>query len=127
MLIYRVENQAGEGAFAAGLAHEHDVAKPDHCKGAYAMPSPFAEPRGTPVHDHAATQGFNSDQLFGFRSLTQLKRAFRSKRGRAAMAAHGGHVLVAEVPAEHVLVGTAQVVFGRRYARAVKFLDLNEV
>lgn len=122
MRVYRIEDNAGRGAWRAGLSYEHDALVPDREVRASSMPCPGDEPSGTPLHTHYFGRGLG-DMLFAFASKSQLKRAFRYKRGRAAMDKMGGRVGVYEVPDWAVLKGKAQVVFNPAHAVLAEVLD----
>lgn len=115
MLIYRIENERGHGAFDAGLTYEHDDNRHPRCRwSAYDHPGPnsFAE-RGTPLYDLFAygIGGRACEYRFGCTSKTQLRSWFRSAPGRRAMAKSGGRMVTYEVPSEAVAKGKTQAAF----------------
>lgn len=124
MRVYRVETADGLGAFEAGLAHDHDDCVRSGRVKAYDMPTLREEPDHLPLHKatRGSIYGLPFSHRFGFRSVTQYRRAFRSKPGRKAMGRAGGQLSVYEVPRDAVLLGASQLTFDRRRAKLVAVL-----
>jgi hypothetical protein len=81
---------------------------------------------GKPLHNYLKGLGRESDYVFGFRSLTQLKKAFSSKRGRRALDRMGVRVSVYYVDKEKVMMGHAQLIFSPDFAQRVAILSCED-
>ncbi|MCG5484014.1 MAG: hypothetical protein KK482_09870 [Sinorhizobium meliloti] len=126
MLIYRIENTSGAGAFRAGLAYEHDAHRKAGCRSAYYHPSPYSgEELGTELSD-LFMKGKTDDYHFGCRSKSQLRSWFRSAPGRRAMAKAGGVVVTYEAPREAVALGKTQVAFDINRAAKVSSVPADQ-
>jgi hypothetical protein len=124
MLVYRFENDKGQGPWwgNAVTAYDRHQRTRDKYHSCGDMPAPSSRLEGA-VHDHwsaGSLRGF----IFGFASLDQLKAAFRSGVGRAAMGAVGQRLKVFEVPDGAVFTSPAQCIFERGDAVQVGELDL---
>lgn len=142
MLVYRFENtHSGYGPWAPtaerdhyealgkrwsygtpynGVAHYNDARRSG--EDPYLMPSAYSEPSVTPIHRHAS-YGSMDGWFFGFGSLTSMRQTFGSKPGRRAMHEAGVPLVVYDVPEDHVMRGTRQVIF--RKDRAVRLHTLD--
>jgi hypothetical protein len=115
VLVYRVENEAGEGPYwtgdADGVGMESQDAPAIH-------PSPYYDGMG--LH-------FTPGMLCGFVSVAQFKRWFYRKEWRRGLAALGYKLMVYEVPPDMVVRGHRQVAFRPAQVRPVTVRDLVEV
>lgn len=112
MRVYRFENEQQLGPFSGRGVNEYmDAQQVGEWHSPYDMPCLWdARERGSEAHDHYATYGLG-DLKFGFASLAQLRAAFPSGVGRAAMRTAGQRLVVYEVPKDAVFKGNAQVIF----------------
>ncbi|MDX0260532.1 hypothetical protein GOC60_04815 [Sinorhizobium meliloti] len=125
MLIYRIEDTSGYGAFGAGLAYEHD----DHRKcrhSAYRHPGPSTE--DGPMRDlFVYGRGGNPDDyFFGCKSKSQLRSWFGSIPGRRAMAKAGGVMVTYDVPDDAVVKGRTQIAFVKSRATKVSSVPADQ-
>ena len=135
MLVFRVEmrpklgQKIGVGAFGCDLSGTHDREADLNQDGgcSYAMPTPLDEAPTSPVHNWVReTRGYINEMRFGFESIESYRKAFSSPSGRARMAEIGGVLSVYDVPREHVLVGTTQVVFDYTKSERVAMLKTTD-
>lgn len=130
--VYRFEDMEGVGPFRNGADAAYDDAQrtrnPFHsCRH---MPSPYSPTEvGTELQskhngDEALRGGEFDKYFFGFLNLNQLKQAFRSPKGREAMASRGVRLAVYEAQPMHVLSGAYQCAFVKREATLKGYLDL---
>lgn len=126
-LVYRFENSQGEGPWSGRASCLYDVAAAktngrEH--SCYDMPCLHdVVEEGKPAHRHFQQYGVVGYR-FGFTSKAQLKRAFPSSVGRAAMGEAGQVLKVYEVPERVLLRGAAQCIFKKEHARLVGTLDM---
>ena len=115
MLVYRIEDEKGWGAFA-GLHHEHDIHAADEgVKTAFRHPSAHCGAEaGTALAKWAYIDG--RGMRFACRSKPQLRMWFRSEAGRKAMADDGGVMVTYDVPEQHIIRGRYQLVFDPKHA-----------
>jgi hypothetical protein len=108
MRIFRLEDKHGYGPFVSGhvMVHEEAAGKRT-LHTAYEMPSPFSDPK----LNHLKHDDIECIYKFGFKSVAQMKRAFRSARGRERMAECGMRLVEYEVSKEHVIMGETQLIF----------------
>lgn len=124
VIIYRIERADGSGPFGNGLSTTYDDHKRAGVASCYDPPAPYDNrERGSDLHAHAKRQGITGWH-FGFTSKAQIRRWFRSKKGRRAMAEVGGVLSVYEVPSRWLIRGYEQVIFKRSKASRVGFLNL---
>lgn len=126
MLVYRIEDQNGFGAFHA-LDRFHDYhAFEEGLRTAMDHPAACSdEERGTELAQYSDPRtriGFR----FGCRSKPQLRMWFRSKTGREAMAAAGGVMVTYWVPDDLVKRGRYQVIFPIDKATKVSAVPAND-
>lgn len=130
MLVYRIEDREGRGAFS-DLYHAHDShAHDEGLRSAFSHPDPGgAEEHGTEIHAMFApfrNIGLREKYRFACRSLHQLRMWFRSAAGRTAMAVQGGVMVTYWVPDEHVLRGRYQIAFDSHHATRISAVPANE-
>lgn len=120
MLVYRIEDAQGFGAFN-GLAHIHDSEVPgDMHRSCYDGPSAYGEANaGYPAIQNAFRDKPQVCWRFGTKSLDQLREWFFNPVGCAAMGTAGGLLVTYEVPEEHVAMGSQQLVFALHRATKV--------
>ena len=126
MLVYRIEDRNGLGAFHT-LDRFHDRhAFEEGLRTALDHPAAHSgDEQGTELSRYADPRsrvGFR----FGCRSKPQLRMWFRSAAGRKAMADEGGTMVTYWVPDEHVRRGRYQVIFDSRKATKVSTVPANE-
>lgn len=123
-LVYRFENTWGRGPWTGGGSYAYDDNHKcrDKMHSCNDMSTP-SDPSEGAVHDHWG-DGTLGGLTFGFTSLKQLKKAFPSGLGRAAMAGAGQSLKVFEVPDAFLSASPSQCVFNPEKARYVKTLDL---
>ena len=129
--VFRLEIPAvdgvGDGVFACGGAYEYDDNRRQGTPEAYSMPCPMDRQEvGKPLHNYLKGLGRESDYVFGFRSLTQLKKAFSSKRGRKSLDDMGVRVSVYSVDKEKVRMGHTQLIFSPDFAQRVAILSCED-
>lgn len=126
MLVYRFENREESGPWASGATEMYDTEQRTrnryHSCGDMPGPCDLAEME-THLFDHCYEKG-REGYKFAFLNLKQLKSAFRSPRGRQAMALMDIHLFVYEVDEDDVIQGTAQCLFPRGKGTIVGELDL---
>lgn len=128
MLVFRIEDAAGVGAYRASC-ETHPV---DH-----SQPCPWEDPRLRAAWAGLCDAEINKDYYFGCASLTQLRRWFHCANWRAAAHEAGLRVSVYKVdslachPVEHEAMlayrGSKQVVFRKASAQHVRSIPLTEL
>lgn len=132
MLVYRIEDERGRGAFGdTGFYHHHDVvASMDGITPSSIHPTPRCpKERGTPLHEMYG-EGFLRDypnHRFGCRSLHQLRMWFRSPAGCQAMADNGALLATYWVPDQYVVRGRYQVAFNINHAIQIEKVPAHEL
>jgi hypothetical protein len=127
MIVYRIEDSNGYGAFHS-LSYAHDdFALQEDVPQAMSHPAPRSDAeRGTELAAFYRG-GFADDRFrFGCRSKHQLRLWFRSEKGRGAMAQYGGVMVTYYVPDEHVKRGRYQVAFNIDKASRLSSVPANE-
>lgn len=122
--VYRFENSEGLGPWTGGAAYTYDQNQRtrDKWHTCYNLPAPSDHTEGR-VFDHW-NDGSLGHFIFGFTSLRQLRKAFRSGVGREAMAREHGQMLnVYLVSPEAVFSSRSQAIFLPTYAMKVGSLD----
>lgn len=126
-IVYRFENSDGAGPWTGDASYIYDdAAQPTMGEGhsCDAMPSLHShEEQGRPAHDHYMRRGVDGYH-FGFTSKDQLRRAFPSSVGRAAMGKYGQILKVYDVPPAALLRGAAQCIFKKDQATLLATLDI---
>lgn len=123
MLVYRIENELGQGPFTSYSADEYDNHKDGRSNSARRPPGPHSEYWGK--HQPRCDLGWTcSNARYGFRSINQLKKWFTSARGRRAMEADGSFITVLEVDQMDCWLGKWQLVFHKDRATKVKRLSV---
>lgn len=128
MLVYRIEDKNGRGAFY-DLYCAHDVvARDEGLKSAFSHPGPRTGlEAGTELSEFFGEWRNSKEHLlFGCRSKPQLRMWFRSPKGRAAMAREGGVMVTYSVRDEHVKRGRYQVAFDRTKATKVSTVPADQ-
>lgn len=128
MLVYRIEDTQGFGAFN-GLAYIHDSRVPgDIRRSCYDGPSAYGEAqRGYPAIQDAFRNNPTGRYRFGTKSLDQLREWFFNPAGCVAMGNAGGLLVTYEVPEEHVAMGSQQLVFDLKHATKVSAVDASRL
>jgi hypothetical protein len=130
--IFRFEDEQGFGPWRGWGADAYDEAHRmrDRHHRCSDMPGPLGEPAQTNIHRffaQAEQKGVEPPHRFGFLSLKQLKKAFPSGVGRAAMGKAGQRLSVYQVPSSDVVTGDSQVAFLKDRARKVGELDMRSL
>jgi len=112
MLIYRFEDEAGDGIYG-GVFYEAGLTN-----DAKRHPAPWKDPK---LNWNTNAGGYDRF-FFGFSSLWSLRRWFR-KNERQLLEWAGAVLRVYEVSEEFVNVGRQQVVFIKEHATVVGRLD----
>ena len=108
MKVYRLQNERGTGAYGRGIIF-------DHCNVRH--PAPLEDSKLKKQMDKklflTAYGWFDSipNNLFGFESIKQFKTWFFNDEWINEFHEHGYAIYVYEVSADHVAVGSTQVVF----------------
>jgi hypothetical protein len=127
--IFRFEDDHGFGPWRGWGVEAYDKAHrmKDRDHRCSDMPGPLGEPKTTNIHKvfvEAEQKGKEPPHRFGFLSLKQLKQAFPSAAGRAAMGKVGQRLRVYQVPSSDVVTGDSQVAFIKDRALNVGELDM---
>lgn len=120
MLVYRIEDRDGEGAFRNLVS----IAMCEVHYAGFCEPDPYRhpDPRYCPVLRDVFRGG--SDQHFGFDTIQKLLSWFDSERIRVAMHKLGGVLVVYECPDEHCVVAPEQMIFLKSKARLVRVMAI---
>lgn len=123
MLVYRIENELGQGPFTTYAAYVYDDNKHPRAHSSRNPPGPYSEDWGKhkPRCDLGLTCSYGR---FGFRSINQLQKWFSSVRGRRAMEEDGSFISVFEVDQMDCWLGKWQLVFHKDRATKVKRLSV---
>lgn len=123
MYVWRIERE-GEGAWRSGLVDDcttlsaSTYKRKHHCNPGE-MPGPWGgSETGTELHKKFGEPDCYHYH-FGFKSLTQYKRAFKSIHLRRDMARHNGVLKRYKVDRQHVVLGNHQVAFKLNKAKHV--------
>lgn len=127
MLVYRIEDSSGRGAFLNLIDCYDLIAFYEGVKRAYDHPGPTsAREHGTELCRLFAYDPRYRSYRFGCRSKHQLRMWFRSPAGRAAMANHGGVMVTYYVPDQYVKHGRYQVAFETEHATKISSVPAND-
>ena len=121
MLVYRIEDSKGRGAFNNLVFHARDIVQD---AGFWNEPNPVRHP--SPNECPVLRPVFKGwgDQYFGFDTIQKLVSWFDSERIRVAMHELGGRVVVYECPDEHCVIAPEQMIFIKSKARVVEYIPI---
>jgi len=119
-LVYRFENENGEGPFtsvaAAAYDNNHSCRDPNH--SSWNMRTPGDE--SGELYKMYLEGKITGVMLFAFASLYQLKKSFPSSKGRAAMARKGQKLVAYDIPEDKIYRGLEQVIFPKYLRKKLK-------
>lgn len=121
MLIYRIEDKDGNGAFKF-LVWSANQRVQD--QGFWNEPQPQRHPDPSCCPILRPVFKYWSDWHFGFDTKQKLLAWFDSERIRVAMHELGGRVAVYDCPDEHCVIAPEQMIFLKSKARVVEYIPI---